>query len=316
MAPSTKAATSVDSFWLIIPMGCLRLPSGSCPQKLFMPWIRSHFVTRTYTGNLTPRTRIISSMRRRMVRPSSSSASGPAPTSLSAATVTMRPLRGSLLAVLDQQGDELLPLFLVRLPVDGDRVPAGRVDDDGVLEEPPVAVPGPRYARRAPGIGKGRRELGAAQGGRLPGAALADDEVPRQDVQGVALFFQVGLAEGVDGLLPPVLQFFLVVSLLVAHCLHARLVLREHVLDKPLLAAPGPDLPEGDPPDDEARDEQQQEQGHPHGPPHQQDKPEHQQDDEDDDRGRQEELQYFQDALFHQFDTARRKFSPTWSRMK
>ena len=51
-----------------------------------------------------------------------------------------------LLPVLDQEVQELLPLLLVLPFVDRDGVPPGRIEDDRLLEEPPVAVPGSRNA--------------------------------------------------------------------------------------------------------------------------------------------------------------------------
>lgn len=227
----------------------------------------------------------------------------------------MSPFRGSRRRYLTSRESSFCHSSLSGSPLTGIVVAARRVDDDGVLEEPPVAVARAGDARGAAGLGKGRGELGAAQGGGLPGAALADDEVPGKDIEGVALFFQVGLAQRAHGLLPALLQLPQIVALLDAQRLHARLVLVEHLLDEPLLAALGPDLPEDDPPDGEARDEQQQKEGHPPGPLHQQHEAEGEQHDENGDGGNQENLQQFKDALFHQFDTALRKFSPTWLRM-
>src|SRR6185436_18353588 len=77
-----------------------------------------------------------------------------------------------------EQGEELVPFPPIHLGVRGKRVSARRVQDDGAVEEPPVAGPCPGH--RLPDRGHRRRWIPSANQLTLAGAPLAEGNEPGQ----------------------------------------------------------------------------------------------------------------------------------------
>jgi len=110
----TNPRASCSSLSLTIPIAWFKFCSPRKSQNWVIPWIRSHLVTRTYTGNLAFNTSISSSKRILISLPYRSSSSVERAFKSSAPTVTTNPFRGSFFLYFARSAKNLCHSFLSR----------------------------------------------------------------------------------------------------------------------------------------------------------------------------------------------------------
>ncbi len=117
-------------------------------------------------------------------------------------------------AVAGKQGEKFGPFLLVAAFVHGNGVPACRIQKNGLVKEPPVAVARTGNARRGAYFREGGGQAGALDGRCLAGAGFAQNHVPGNGVQRIAERLEVRAAEHLDGFLPALLKVAHVLAVL------------------------------------------------------------------------------------------------------
>ena len=118
------------------------------------------------------------------------------------------------------------------------RVSAGHVQYDCLIKKPPVTVC--RTARTAGGrgLGKGGRELSIPDCRSLACTALPNNHIPRQNIEGIAILFQVRALQGIYCILPFVPEACLDVPVRFDNLL--TLTRYKEILNKALFFSPDP----------------------------------------------------------------------------
>src|SRR4030066_1807166 len=123
--------------------------------------------------------------------------------------------------------------------------------------------------------------------------------MPREDIERVPMFAQMGLPQGLNGFFPSLLQFFHFVFFFGGEIFQLRFILLDDLLDEKLLPPSQPDLAQEKKANPQPEEDQNQEKSHPPGPFHPQNQPKNEQEYDEDRGDDQKNFEKLQQGFFH-----------------